>query len=127
MLGVDFFIKSIFADRNNNFQLNFLYPIVDIDFLNSNVNKYFSSDNFCKVLGVQQCRSTTVPKKAGNFQNNLHAFSKERESTDANYPRKSLQFWRQYVCNCKINNYFGAKTSELQKFSLKILKFYLRL
>ena len=42
--------------------------------------------------GVQQCRSTTVPKKAGEFQNNLNAFSKEREITDANYQRKSPQF-----------------------------------
>ena len=77
--------------------------------------------------GVQQCRSTTAPKKAGKTQNYLHAFSKEREITDANYQRKSLQFWRQYVCNCKLNNYFGAKTSKLQIFLLKILKFYSRL
>ena len=41
---------------------------------------------------VQQCRSTTVPKKAGKFQNNLNAFYKEREVTDANYQRKSLPF-----------------------------------
>ena len=53
--------------------------------------------------GVQQCRNTTVPKKAGNFQNNLHAFSKERENTDANYQREPLQFWRQNVCNSKLN------------------------
>ena len=68
---------------------------------------------------------STVPKKAGKFQNNLHAFSKEREITDANYQKKSLQFWRQYVCNCKLNNSFGAQTCKLQIFSLKILKFYL--
>ena len=52
---------------------------------------------------------------------------KEREITDAYYQRKSLQSWRQYVCNCKLNNYFAAKTSKLQIFSLKILKSYLRL
>ena len=63
---------------------------------------------------------STLPKKAGKFQNNLHAFSKERGITDANYQRKSLQFWRQYVCNCKLNNYFGPKKSKLQIFSLKI-------
>ena len=51
---------------------------------------------FCALYGgVQQCRSTTVPKKAGKFQNNFNAFSKEREITDANYQRKSLQFRRQ--------------------------------
>ena len=33
--------------------------------------------------GVQQCRSTTVPKKTGKFQNNYNAFYKEREITDA--------------------------------------------
>ena len=33
---------------------------------------------------VQQCRSTAVPKKAGKIQNNLTAFSEEREITDAN-------------------------------------------
>ena len=85
------------------------------------------SDSKSSIGGVQQCRSTTVPKKVGKFQNNLHAFSKEREITGANYQRKSLQFWRQYVCNCKVNNYFGAKTFKLQFFLLKILKFYLRL
>ena len=42
--------------------------------------------------GVQQCRSTTVPKKAGKFQNNLRAFSKEREIIDANYQRKHTNF-----------------------------------
>ena len=66
-------------------------------------------------------------EKAGKFQNNLHAISKEREITDANYQRKSLQFWRQYVCNCKLNNHFGAKMCKLQTFLLKILNFYLRL
>ena len=39
----------------------------------------------------------TVPKKKGNFQDNLNAFSKEREFTDANYQKISLQFWRQKV------------------------------
>ena len=33
--------------------------------------------------GVQQFRSTTVPKNAGKFQNYIHAFSKEREITGA--------------------------------------------
>ena len=93
--------------------------------------------HFCKFLsltvvihfygGVQLCRSTTVPKNAGKFQNNLHAFSKEREITDANYQRKSLQFWRQYVCICKLNNNFDAKTCKLQILSRKIFKFYSRL
>ena len=46
MLGVVFFIQSIFADRNNSFRQNFLYPIEDIDFLSSNVKRYFTSDYF---------------------------------------------------------------------------------
>ena len=32
--------------------------------------------------GVQQCRSTTEPKKAGKSQNNLNAFSKVQEISD---------------------------------------------
>ena len=76
--------------------------------------------------GVQHCRSTTVPEKAGEFQNNLNAFSKEREVTDDNYQRKLLQFWRQNVCNCKLNNYLGAKMSNLQTFCPKIFKCLLR-
>ena len=43
MLGVDFF-QSIFDDRNKNFQQNFLYPIEDINFLSSNLKRYFTSD-----------------------------------------------------------------------------------
>ena len=47
------------------------------------------------------------------------------ETTDANQQKISFQFWRQNVCTCKLNNYFGAKTSKLQVFLLKILKGYL--
>ena len=63
-----------------------------------------------------------MPKKAGKFQNNLHAFSKEGEITGANYQRTSLQFWRQYVCNCEVKNYFGAKrvSCKFSRSSLKI-------
>ena len=51
MLGVFFFIQSIFGDRNNSFQQHFfifyiLYPIEDIDFLSSNLKIYFTSDHF---------------------------------------------------------------------------------
>ena len=46
MLGVVSFIQSKFADRNNSFQQNFLYPIEDIDFLSSNLKRYFISDYF---------------------------------------------------------------------------------
>ena len=34
-LGVVFLLQSIFANRNNSSQQNFLYPIEDIDFLSS--------------------------------------------------------------------------------------------
>ena len=60
----------------------------------------------CFIGGVQQCRSTTVPKKAGKFQNNFNAFSKEREITDANYQRKSLQFRRQKCLQLQIKQLF---------------------
>ena len=46
--------------------------------------------------GVRQCR------KRGKLQNNLHAFSKEREITGANYQRKSLQFRRQKCLQLQI-------------------------
>ena len=46
MLDVIFFIQSIFTDRNNNFQQSFLYPIEYIDFLSSNLKRYFISDDF---------------------------------------------------------------------------------
>ena len=52
MLGVVFFILSIFTDRNNNFQQKFLFSIEDMDFLSSNLKRYFTSDYFWKVLGV---------------------------------------------------------------------------
>ena len=45
MLGVVFY-SVIFADRNNSFRQTFLYPIEDIDFLSSNVKRYFSSNHF---------------------------------------------------------------------------------
>ena len=56
---------------------------------------------------------STVPKynSAEKGRKISNAFSKEREVTDASYQRKSRQFRRQNVCNCKLNNYFGAKTS----------------
>ena len=51
-------------------------------------------------------KSTTVPNKAGTFQNNLKAFSKERKFTDANYQRIPVSFGIYYhqsrifnVCN----------------------------
>ena len=47
-----------------------------------------------------------MPRKAEKFQNNLNTFSKEREITDTYFQRKSLQFWRQNVCNCKFNGSF---------------------
>ena len=51
MFGVVLFIQSIVTDQNNNFQQNFF--IEDIDFLNSNLKRYFTSISiFCKVLGV---------------------------------------------------------------------------
>ena len=41
-----FLIQSIFTDRNNKFQqFFFLYPIENINFLSSNVKRYFT-DNF---------------------------------------------------------------------------------
>ena len=51
-----------------------------------------------------------MPKKAWDFQNNLNAFSKEREITVANYERKTLQ----------LSSYFGAKTSKLFSLSVNI-------
>ena len=36
-----FFIQPILADRNNNFQEKFLYPIEDSDFLSSIFKKIF--------------------------------------------------------------------------------------
>ena len=44
MLGVVFFIQSIFTDRNIFFSTKFLYPIEDIDFLSSNKKRYFTSN-----------------------------------------------------------------------------------
>ena len=41
-----FFIQSIFTDRYNSFQQNFLYSIEDINFLSSNLKRYFISDHF---------------------------------------------------------------------------------
>ena len=42
-LGAVFF-QSIFADRNNSFQKNFLNPIEDIDFQSSNLKNHFTSN-----------------------------------------------------------------------------------
>ena len=50
-------------------------------------------------MGVQQYRSTTVPKIAGKFQNHLNAFSKERETTDANEQRKQNCSYQGEVLN----------------------------
>ena len=91
----------------------------------SGINSIIYPMNLLRDKGdVQQCRSTTLPKNAGNFQNNLDAFSKEREVTDANYQRTSLQF-RISAPKClqlQIKQFFGAKTSKLQIFSPKTLK-----
>ena len=66
-------------------------------------------------------------KKAGKFQNNLNAFSKERDITDANQQRKAFQLVRQNVCNGKLNNCLAPKRL-LCKFShSKNLKCHLRL
>ena len=46
MLGVVFFIQSIFTDPNNNFHQKFLFSIEDIDFLSSNAKRYFTSNCF---------------------------------------------------------------------------------
>ena len=46
MLGVFFFIQSIFVDRIDNFQQKFLYTIEDIDFLSSNLKRYLTTDYF---------------------------------------------------------------------------------
>ena len=35
-----FFIQSFFADRNNNFQHNFLYYIEDFDFMSVDLKRY---------------------------------------------------------------------------------------
>ena len=51
MLGVVFSTQSIFADRYNSFQQNFLYPIEDIGFLISNLKRYLASDYFFLISG----------------------------------------------------------------------------
>ena len=49
------FLLSIFADRNNSFW-QFLYPIEDIDFLNSNLKIIFPPIVFVKFWGFENCR-----------------------------------------------------------------------
>ena len=44
MLGVVFFNSVNF--RRNSFQQHFLYPIKDIEFLSSNLKRYFTFDCF---------------------------------------------------------------------------------
>ena len=41
-----FFSSVNFRDRNNSFQQTFLHPIEDVDFLSSNLNRYFTSADF---------------------------------------------------------------------------------
>ena len=54
---------------------------MNVSFLNSindvcNCSQLKNAMNRNQIGGVQQCRSTTVPKKAGSFQNNFNAFCK---------------------------------------------------
>ena len=46
MLGVLFFIQSIFTVEMIVLKNNFLILIEDIDFMSSNVKRYFTSDYF---------------------------------------------------------------------------------
>ena len=62
MLGVVFFIQSIFTDPNNNFHQKFLFSIEDIDFLSSNAKKIFHLQLFfVKFWGLENCQNFYVP------------------------------------------------------------------
>ena len=56
MLGLFFFVQSIFGDRNNSFSVfnkNNSYAINDIDSLKSNVKRYYLAPIiFCQVLAI---------------------------------------------------------------------------
>ena len=55
LCSVWFFNQSIIIGRNNNFNKIFLHFIDYIDFLSSNVKRYFISVFFCKVLWFWTC------------------------------------------------------------------------
>ena len=70
----------------------------------------------------QQCR-----KKRENFRIISTHFLKSEKLLTLIIKENQSNFGAKIVCNCKLNNYFGAKTSKLQIFSPKIFNCHLRL